>query len=227
MSLAVTGSETHVSTSVPTADCLCSLDTAALAPGELAYVQDTKQFYFFDPESAAAADGVSVVCAPNDCGRWILACINCVAPTGATGTNGAGEEIFYDEITTDVDNTTLALATLLSRTVTVGAGGAFLEIHFDASGFMTPAIDNACETRFAMAVDGNPVKGAAYCFEPLATGITDTGNNSAAITHYMFVAPGSHTVLVAWQGVTGDAHLHAASAPDRNHASLLIEVHPA
>lgn len=91
MSLAVTGSETHSSTSVPDADCLCSLDTAALSPGELAYVQDTKQFYFFDPDSVATADGVEVVCAVNDCGRWIRACINCEGPTGTTGSSACDE----------------------------------------------------------------------------------------------------------------------------------------
>lgn len=88
MSLSVTGSETHQSTSKCNAAGISGINTAGLEPGELAFNQETKQFYYFDPDSVAVVDNVDVVDTFNSCGRWVRACVNCNGPTGATGASG-------------------------------------------------------------------------------------------------------------------------------------------
>lgn len=97
MSHTVSGSDTHASTSVCDTEALSTIETAALDAGEIAFVQSTQQYYFFDPQEESPTDGINVVAANNDCGRWMLTCIQCgpsgpvsgEGPPGADGPQGA------------------------------------------------------------------------------------------------------------------------------------------
>lgn len=94
MALAVTGSESHSSTSVPNVECLSGLETTAMDPGELAFVQDTQNFYFWNPDNTDPhIDGFNLVAGKYDCGRWQILCMICpdgTGASGATGTSGGG-----------------------------------------------------------------------------------------------------------------------------------------
>jgi hypothetical protein len=110
-----------------------------------------------------------------------------------------------------------ALLPPLSIVVVVGAGNSLL-VHFAASGFNTAAGNS---TLFRLRVDGVVVKGSSFS---RPTGGGPNGEATAAIVKKITgLAAGAHTVDIQANTTTGTTTINAATQPNEQGATLLVE----
>jgi len=123
------------------------------------------------------------------------------------------QSVFLEK-TTDATTTSTTFVTLLSQAITM-AGSTNLLIHFSAGVSNT---GNNSQTYFRITVDGvvkrgvSVVSSSAGAVESAAMVLKVTGLSAAA-----------HTVLVEWKVGGSTGQVRPVTAPDSEHASLLLE----
>jgi hypothetical protein len=137
--------------------------------------------------------------------------------TGPTGSSGAGLiQTQVADLTTDVANGG-GSATLLSVPIVVTGGNSLLA-HFTASGQNSGA--GGSQTFFQLRIDGTVIKGATFT---KGGGGGAGGDCAAIVAKIPALAAGAHTVDVQWNPGAGVSSINAASNPNGNHATLLVE----
>lgn len=142
--------------------------------------------------------------------------------TGATGPTGASNGLLQTLSADVVVDTVIpgggfALLAPLSIPVVIGAGNALL-VHFSAAGFVNLANNSAF---FRLRVDGVVVKGTAFSRAP--AGSSNSTASASIVAKITGLATGAHVLDIEANTTSGTANINPVSAPDSQHATLLIE----
>lgn len=139
------------------------------------------------------------------------------AAGGSSGGSGLIQTLVAD-VTADVETAGDSPGvTLLSQAITV-AGGNSLIVNFSASGQNNAG--GGTVTTFRLLLDGNLVKGASFT---KMAGSVIAASCVAIVARIPALTAGSHTVSVEWQAPSNTTSINAASDPDGNHATLLLQ----
>ncbi len=120
----------------------------------------------------------------------------------------------FAEIAADTTTTSAAFVTLLSQAITIQAGSILL-IHFTVSNSHST---NNQTGYFRIQVDGVTVRAAAN-----RNGTSGEPGSCSIVLRRTGLAVGAHTVTVQWRTSGGTIRVRPITAPDQEHASLLLE----
>lgn len=118
------------------------------------------------------------------------------------------------EQTIDVTNSSTSFVTLLTDSFTTGPGSNRLKIWISYAVSNTAVGTNLAI--FRITVDGTPQRGGA------SDTIGATAQQSGSIIVDVPVGPGPHTIVLQWRVSSGTAQIRAVTAPDLEHANMII-----
>jgi hypothetical protein len=134
-----------------------------------------------------------------------------LAQLGGPGAGGMVQSKFV-EVAADVSTTSTTWVDLLSTTITTLAGFLLLTTTVSPNTSSTSA-----GFYIRLLLDGVAVRGAS------GYAGSATFNETVSIVSKEAVTAGLHTVKVQWRVSTGTLRCRPVTAPDQDHASLLIQ----
>ena len=121
----------------------------------------------------------------------------------------------FTQITVDTTTGSVTFVPFLSQSITISSTTNFLIVHFSAG---ASNLTNNNNVIFRLTIDGAAIRGAAITSSPATA-----PQSSSIVYRTTGLSVGAHTVAIQWRVNSSTGRVRPVTAPDTEHASLLVE----